>query len=113
MPAVELDDRRLNDTVPARHGNWTDTFPCAAVVGAALDPAGPGVKAFYRGAADDGPIFQQQRLGADRAVKTGREMLRGGPCLPIVIARTAARSPFARRRTEFVVKPEPAVFRIE
>src|SRR5215472_6716422 len=94
-------------------GDWTNARPSSTIVDAALDPASPCTVAFHRSAAENGPVAEHQRLGADRAVEPCRQVFHGTPACALVTAVFSRRRPYAGRCPEFVVEPQKAVGGVE
>ena len=90
-------------------GDRADAGPGLAVVGAAFDPDRPGLVAFYRRAADDDSVCQDEWLGADGSVEASGQVFDRGPCFTVVHAEAAPSRPARWVRAELVIEPEFAV----
>src|SRR6185312_193056 len=89
--AVRLTGFRLRDREITRCGNRADSLPRQPVVRAPLNPARPGFIALNRTAAENSPVLQHKRLGADRSIETGGKMLHRSPGAPLIAGVGAAR----------------------
>ncbi len=87
--------------------------PALAVVGASLDPAGPGAVALDGRAAHDGAVGQQQRLVLYRTIKACGEMFDRRPGRAVVPAPSTACRPGHWTGPELVIEPERSVLAVE
>ena len=97
----------------AGYGDGTEFVPGGSVVGAAVDPGGPGGVTLDGGSADDGAVVEDEGLVLDGTEEAGGEMLGGGPGLALIGADQAGSAPLAGVAAELVVEPEAAVVGFE